>query len=129
MPNANFFEISSVITEAKKKLKKNCEALAVKLYSLQNSLTNDLYSYISRLYLDNSVSGKQINQFFTEIENSTGDVVIHRDSELTWSPYFLYVGLTDKEVFSANPDVLFDDRCIMPNEYYGVDSIQLIYNN
>ena len=70
VPNTNFFEISSVITEAKKKLKKNCEALAVKLYSLQNSLTNDLYSYISRLYLDNSVSGKQINQFFTEIENS-----------------------------------------------------------
>ncbi len=76
-----------------------------------------------------SASFSQWDGIISEIENGSGDVVIYRDSELTWSPYFLYMGLTDGEVFSADPDVLFDDRCIMPNEYYGVDSIQLIYED
>ena len=70
VPFTDFFNISSTLTEEKKKIKKNCEKLANKIFSLDNSLTNDLYSYISRLYLDNSVSGKQINHFFKEIENS-----------------------------------------------------------
>lgn len=94
------------------------------------------YAYLNIVQIDILKEHKLIQDSYalwdgiiTEIENGTGDVVIHRDSELQWTPYFLYMGLTNGEVFSANPDVLFDERCIMPNEYYGVDSIVLIYEN
>ncbi len=66
----------------------------------------------------------------TEIENSTeDDVVIHRENELNWTPYFLYTGLTNGDVFSVSPDTIYDKDYIMPNVYYGKNSIQLIYDN
>lgn len=114
--------------------KRTCVTISAMLimFTYLGIIQND--AYLNIVQVDIFKESSLISQSFTlwdgiltEIENSTGDVVIHRDSELTWSPYFLYVGLADKEVYSANPDVLFDDRCIMPNEYYGVDSIQLIY--
>lgn len=66
----------------------------------------------------------------TEIENSPDDnVVIHRENELNWSPYFLYTGLTNGDVFDVSPDTIYDKEWIMPNVYYGKKSIQLIYDN
>ncbi len=66
----------------------------------------------------------------TEIENSKeDDVVIHRPAEITWSPYFLYMGLTDGDVYAVKFDTVYDKEFIMPNVYYGKKSIQLIYDN
>lgn len=65
-----------------------------------------------------------------EIENSAeDDVVIHRENELNWSPYFLYTGLTNGDVFSVSADTIYDKEWIMPNVYYGKNSIQLVYDN
>ncbi|SDB38953.1 hypothetical protein SAMN02910298_01921 [Pseudobutyrivibrio sp. YE44] len=65
----------------------------------------------------------------TEIENSPeDDVVIHRPAEITWSPYFLYTGLTDGDVYAVKFDTVYDKEFIMPNVYYGKKSIQLNYD-
>jgi hypothetical protein len=41
VPYTNFFNISSTLTEAKKKLKNSCEVIASKIYTLGNSFKND----------------------------------------------------------------------------------------
>lgn len=65
-----------------------------------------------------------------EIESSDdADVVIHRDHELTWSPYFLYSGISDGVVYDVSSDTIYDKEDIMPNVYYGKDSITLYYDN
>lgn len=65
-----------------------------------------------------------------EIEASTDDdVVIHRDHEMDWTPYFLYTGLTDGDTYSVSFDKIYDEDQIMPNVYYGKNSITLYYDN
>ncbi len=65
-----------------------------------------------------------------EIEASPDDdVVIHRDHELEWSPYFIYSGLTNGEVFDVPLDTIYGADQIMINVYYHKNSIQLIYDN
>ena len=93
------------------------------------------YAYLDIVQIDILRNKSLITQNYSlwdgiisEIETSTDDdVVIYRDAELDWTPYFLYMGLTNGDVFSAKKDVLFDDRCIMPNIYYQKNSIKLIY--
>lgn len=66
----------------------------------------------------------------TEIEQSTDDdVVIHRDKEPEWSPYFLYMGITEGDSFALDMDTIYSFECIMPNVYYGKKSITLYYDN
>ena len=64
-----------------------------------------------------------------EIENSEeDDVVIHRDKQLNWTRYFFEMGLTDGERFAVDPSIVYDKEFIMPNVYYGKNSITLIYD-
>ncbi len=66
----------------------------------------------------------------TEIEESTDDdVVIHRGSEPDWSPYFLYMGLTDGDTYAVAMDEIYSVESIMPNVYYGKRSITLYFDN
>ncbi|MCR4695291.1 MAG: hypothetical protein K5773_08240 [Pseudobutyrivibrio sp.] len=62
----------------------------------------------------------------TEIENSSErNVVIDRDYNVTWSPYFLYSGLDDGVSYDDGPEVVYSTEHIMPNVYYQKDSIEL----
>ena len=65
----DFFNISSVLINYLGQLKNACEGKAYKIYGLSNAKANDLYSYIARLYLENSVNGKQINDFYKVVDN------------------------------------------------------------
>ena len=65
----------------------------------------------------------------TEIEQSPEeDVVLHRDSEPDWSPYFLYMGLTDGDTYAVGMDEIYSVESIMPNVYYGKRSITLYFD-
>ncbi len=65
-----------------------------------------------------------------EIEQSSeDDVVIHRDKEPEWSPYFLYMGITEGDDFDLDMDTIYSFESIMPNVYYGKKSITLYYDN
>lgn len=66
----------------------------------------------------------------TEIENSPDDeVVIHRDSEPTWTWYFFPLGLVEGDVFNVDYNKVYDENLIMPNVYYEKESIEIIYDN
>lgn len=66
----------------------------------------------------------------TEIENSDEkNVVITRDKQLEWSPYFLYVGMEPGEVYDEAADVITPINKIMINVYYKKNTITLIYND
>lgn len=63
-----------------------------------------------------------------EIEESNeADVVIYREEEPTWTPYFLYMGLVPDYKFAVEKGVVYDKEFIMPNIYYGKDSIEIVY--
>lgn len=67
------------------------------------------------------------NGIILEIENSTeDDVVITREAEPTWSPYFLYVGLVEEDVYDLPLDTVFYNGIIMPNVYYKKASIRYV---
>ena len=68
VPDTNFFNISYILTNFRKELKNQIEKLAYKVYGIDNQKKNDLYSYVSRLYLDNSLNGKQTNEFYREVD-------------------------------------------------------------
>ncbi len=66
----------------------------------------------------------------TEIENSEeDDVVIYRDSEPNWSRYFYATGIVEGEVYNVSPEKIYDEEFIMPNVYYGKNSIEIKYNH
>ena len=70
------------------------------------------------------------NGIIVEIENSTeDDVVIVRDQEPMWSPYFLYVGLVEEDIYNLPLDEIFSNDIIMPNVYYKKSSIRYIVND
>ncbi len=65
-----------------------------------------------------------------EIENSTeDDVIIYRDEELDWSPYFYATGMVEGEVYDVSADKIYDEEFIMPNVYYGKNSIEIHYTS
>ena len=68
------------------------------------------------------------DDIISEIEASKdSDVVITRESEPTWSPYFLYMGIIEEDTYDVSKDTVYDSRLIMPNVYYGKDSIRIEY--
>ena len=59
-----------------------------------------------------------------EIENSNEEnVVVTRDYNISWSPYFFYSGIDDGVVY--NETTVYSAENIMPNVYYHKDSITL----
>lgn len=63
-----------------------------------------------------------------EIENSKeDDVVIVRDKEPEWIPYFLWVGIEADNVYDQAFDSILPTDEIMVNSYYKKDSIVLHY--
>ena len=70
VPYSNFFNVSYVLANLRKKIMDNCESAYDKIYNMESKKSNDMYSYIARYYLENSANGKQINEFFGEIENA-----------------------------------------------------------
>ena len=70
------------------------------------------------------------NGIILEIENSKeDDVVIVRDEEPAWTPYFLYVGLVEEDVYDLPLDEIFSNDIIMPNVYYKKNSIRYVVND
>ena len=62
-----------------------------------------------------------------EIETSDNDdVVITRAKSPTWSPYFLYMGIVEEDVYNAKPNEIYSSEKIMPNVYFNKNSI--VYN-
>ncbi len=67
------------------------------------------------------------NGIISEIEDSEeSDIIITRDEEPMWTPYFLYCGLVEEEVYDLPLDAAFSMDIIMPNVYYGKESIRYI---
>lgn len=67
------------------------------------------------------------NGIILEIENSNeDDVVITRESEPAWTPYFLYVGLVEEDVYNLPLNETFSNDIIMPNVYYKKASIRYV---
>ena len=63
-----------------------------------------------------------------EIEQSKdANVVIYRDKEPAWSWYFYATGMVEGEVYNVSPDKIYDEEFIMPNVYYGKESIEIKY--
>ncbi len=95
------------------------------------------YAYLNIVQLDILKSKGLMAQSYelwdgiiTEIETSDEeDVVITRESDVEWSPYFLFMGLTDGEKFAVDFDTVYDSKFIMPNVYYGKKSITLHFEN
>ncbi|SCZ78632.1 hypothetical protein [Pseudobutyrivibrio xylanivorans] len=74
----------------------------------------------SYIYWDNVIE---------EIENSNEtDVVINRDNEPSWSPYFLFMGLIEEDVYDESLDTVYSSRVILPNVYYHKNSIKYTLN-
>lgn len=72
-------------------------------------------------------SYKYWDDIILEIENSADtDIVIERDEEPMWTPYFLYVGLVEEEIYNLPLDSVFSMDIIMPNVYYGKESIRYV---
>ncbi|CBK75320.1 hypothetical protein CIY_27490 [Butyrivibrio fibrisolvens 16/4] len=64
------------------------------------------------------------NGIILEIESSPKDeVIITRDEEPSWTPYFLYSGLPDGYLFEVKPEAVYSSESIMPNVYYQKKSI------
>ena len=62
----------------------------------------------------------------TEIEESDeDDVVVTRDYNIKWSPYFFYSGIDDGVVYDDDPSVVYSTEHIRPNVYYQKNSIVL----
>ena len=53
------------------------------VYGIDNQKKNDLYSYVSRLYLDNSLNGKQINdvEIIRQNYDRFGSAMLYKQNE------------------------------------------------
>ena len=95
------------------------------------------YAYLNIVQVDILRNSSLIQESYNlwdgiiaEIEQSDeDDVVIYRDTELNWSPYFLYMGLTHGDRYSVEYDKVYDEDLIMPNVYYEKNSITLYYKD
>ena len=68
------------------------------------------------------------NGVITEIETSKeDDVIITREKEPMWTPYFLYIGIVDDELYNAKSEEIYASEKIMPNVYYKKDTISIKY--
>ncbi|MBQ6464058.1 MAG: hypothetical protein IJJ59_12110 [Pseudobutyrivibrio sp.] len=65
-----------------------------------------------------------------EIENSKEDeVVIVRKQEPEWTPYFLYMGIVEEDVYDESFDTVYSSRVILPNVYYKKNDLRIEYIN
>ncbi|SEA52601.1 hypothetical protein SAMN02910384_01729 [Pseudobutyrivibrio sp. ACV-2] len=65
-----------------------------------------------------------------EIEQSPDDdVKVHRESDVSWTPYFLYSGLVSGETFDVDFDEVYSSKQIMLNVYYQKKSVTLYFDN
>ena len=65
------------------------------------------------------------NGIILEIETSNeSNVVIEREEEPAWTPYFLYMGLVEEDIYDLPLDSIFSMDIIMPNVYYQKESIK-----
>ena len=64
---SDFFNNFYLLSDFKNQIKAKCETTAYSIFALNNGKNNDLYSYISRFYLENSENGKQIIEFYKEV--------------------------------------------------------------
>lgn len=70
------------------------------------------------------------NDVLMEIENSEeDDVVIKSENVPEWSRYFLAVGIENGDLYNASKDKIYDEEIIMPNVYYGKNSVQMQIEN
>ena len=66
----------------------------------------------------------------SEIEQSPDDdVIVHRESDVSWTPYFLYSGLVSGETFDVDFDEVYSSKQIMLNVYYQKKSVTLYFDN
>ncbi len=65
----------------------------------------------------------------SEIDDSPADdVIVHRESDVLWSPYFLYSGLVSGETFNVDFDEVYSSKQIMLNVYYQKKSVTLFFD-
>ena len=67
--DTNFFQTNNILLDSQLKFNSSLTQLSNEIYSLNNNKTNDDYSLTLRFYLENSDNGKQINEFYDEINN------------------------------------------------------------
>ena len=69
IPETNFFETNDLLINSQLKFNSSLTQLSDEIYNLKNGKVNDEYSLTLRYYLENSDNGKQINDFYEEINN------------------------------------------------------------
>ena len=108
VPETNFFNISYTLSNFRKKIKNKAEGITYQIYGLDNKKKNDLYSYISRLYLENSLNGKQIYEFYKEVENKNFiDLQLNKFKELIINNWIF-----DQDGFKKSLNDTFTDNNI-----------------
>ena len=108
VPETNFFNISYTLSNFRKQIKNKAEGITYQIYGLDNKKKNDLYSYISRLYLENSLNGKQIYEFYKEVENKNFiDLQLNKFKELIINNWIF-----DQDGFKKSLNDTFTDNNI-----------------
>ena len=69
VPETNFFNTNEILVSSQKNLNSSLTNLANSIYLLKNNKNNDEYSLTLKFYLENSENGKQINDFYDEVNN------------------------------------------------------------
>ena len=64
----NFFDINDILNSYKISTYNNLVSILRNIYKLKNNKSNDEVSLSSRFYLQNSESGKQIEEFYEQID-------------------------------------------------------------
>ena len=69
VPKTNFFQTNTLLTNFQKNVNSSLTPLSNGVYGLDNGKKNDEYSLTLKYYLENNENGKQINEFYEEINN------------------------------------------------------------
>ena len=68
-PETNFFETNSILTNSQINLNNSLTNINREISNIKNDKTNDEFALTLKYYLENSENGKQINDFYEEINN------------------------------------------------------------
>ena len=68
-PETNFFETNSILTNSQINLNNSLTNISREISNIKNDKTNDEFALTLKYYLENSENGKQINDFYEEINN------------------------------------------------------------
>ena len=69
IPETNFFQTNTILTNFQKNINSSLTTISNEIYGLDNGKKNDEYALTLKYYLENSENGKQINDFYEEINN------------------------------------------------------------